>query len=63
MYGFTTSPQIKTLNSHTVKEKIVTHDGVQKVIEFSFWGEEEILFDGVRVYWLRFHGGEIGVAS
>ncbi|MHA2391418.1 MAG: DUF5680 domain-containing protein [Promethearchaeota archaeon] len=29
----------------------------------SFWGEEEILYDGVRVYWLRFHGGEIGVAS
>ena len=27
---------------------------------FSFWGEEEILYDGIRVYWLRFHGGEIG---
>lgn len=27
---------------------------------FSFWGEEEIFYDGVRVYWLRFHGGEIG---
>ncbi len=26
----------------------------------SFWGEEEILYEGVRVYWLRFHGGEIG---
>ena len=25
----------------------------------AFWGEEEILYDGVRVYWLRFHGGEI----
>jgi hypothetical protein len=27
----------------------------------SFWGEEEILYDGIRVYWLRFHGGEIGI--
>jgi hypothetical protein len=27
----------------------------------SFWGEEEILYDGIKVYWLRFHGGEIGV--
>lgn len=26
----------------------------------AFWGEEEILYDRVRVYWLRFHGGEIG---
>lgn len=26
----------------------------------SFWGEETIQYDGVRVYWLRFHGGEIG---
>ena len=25
----------------------------------SFWGEEEINYDGIRVYWLRFHGGEI----
>lgn len=25
----------------------------------SFWGEEEIKYDGIRVYWLRFHGGEI----
>ncbi len=25
----------------------------------SFWGEEEIQYDGLRVYWLRFHGGEI----
>lgn len=25
----------------------------------SFWGEEEIQYDGIRVYWLRFHGGEI----
>jgi hypothetical protein len=25
----------------------------------SFWGEEEIHYDGIRVYWLRFHGGEI----
>lgn len=27
---------------------------------FSFWGEEEIFYDGIKVYWLRFHGGEIG---
>ena len=26
----------------------------------SFWGEEEIQYEGIRVYWLRFHGGEIG---
>lgn len=25
----------------------------------SFWGEEEIQYEGIRVYWLRFHGGEI----
>ena len=25
----------------------------------SFWGKEEIHYDGIRVYWLRFHGGEI----
>ena len=25
----------------------------------SFWGEEEIHYEGIRVYWLRFHGGEI----
>ena len=25
----------------------------------AFWGEEEILYDGVRVYWLRFHGGDV----
>ncbi|MCW4011528.1 MAG: DUF5680 domain-containing protein [Candidatus Bathyarchaeota archaeon] len=25
----------------------------------SFWGEEEIQYDGIRVHWLKFHGGEI----
>ena len=25
----------------------------------SFWGEEEIHYESIRVYWLRFHGGEI----
>lgn len=27
----------------------------------SFWGEEEIFYDEIKVYWLRFHGGQIGV--
>jgi len=25
----------------------------------AFWGEEEIQYDGIKVYGLRFHGGEI----
>lgn len=26
----------------------------------SFWGEEETVQNGIKVQWLRFHGGEIG---
>jgi len=27
---------------------------------YSFWGEEETMQNGIKVQWLRFHGGEIG---
>ena len=33
---------------------MMSHGGIN-----SFWGEEEIQYEGIRVYWLRFHGGEI----